>query len=204
MPVVPLYIKIDAQTYAGVKTGVLELYGLAKNIDNKRIAKHIPAVTDDTKECASNAIDFIRLHRSHHKGSIIFGGAIIIGGAVIGTIGYVSHRKQRKLDKQFGTALQKYLDSARSGSLNIDILDNLIFSIETMDKENPKKTINLNISADQFIELINFVFDYTMHLAKAKNISTSSIKRPKSSNKKTSVDLKYYLNLQKQIFEQVA
>lgn len=201
MPVVPIYLDIDEKTYAGVKAGVLELCGLAKNVDNKRVAKHIPAVADAAKEGASKAVDFIRVHQ---KGTIIVGGVLVIGGAVAGTVGYIAHRKQRKLDKQFGIALQEYLDSARNGTLNIEILDTLICSIETIEKDNPKKSINLNISVAQFVDLINCIFDYTMRLAKANNISTQSINRPKYFKKKTADDLKYYLNIQKHIFEQVA
>lgn len=201
MPVVPIYLDIDEKTYAGVKAGVLELCGLAKNVDNKRVAKHIPAVADAAKEGASKAVDFIRVHQ---KGTIIVGGVLVIGGAVAGTVGYISHRKQRKLDKQFGIALQEYLDSARNETLNIEILDTLICSIETIEKDNPKKSINLNISVAQFGDLINCIFDYTMRLAKANNISTQSINRPKYFKKKTTDDLKYYLNMQKHIFEQVA
>lgn len=63
MPVVPIYLNIDDKTYEGVKSRVLELYGLAKNVDNKRIAKHIPVVADAAKEGASKAIDFVRLHQ---------------------------------------------------------------------------------------------------------------------------------------------
>ena len=37
MSVVPIYLDIDEKTYAGVKAGVLELCGLAKNVDNKRV-----------------------------------------------------------------------------------------------------------------------------------------------------------------------
>ena len=201
MPVVPIYLDIDEKTYAGVKAGVLELCGLAKNVDNKRVAKHIPAVADAAKEGASKAFDFIRVHQ---KGTIIVGGVLVVSGAVAGTVGYIAHRKQRKLDKQFGIALQEYLDSARNGTLNIEILDTLICSIETIEKDNPKKSINLNISVAQFGDLINCIFDYTMRLAKANNINTQSINRPKYFTKKTADDLKYYLNMQKQIFEQAA
>ena len=72
--------------------------------------------------------------------------------------------------------------------------------------KNPvrKKNINLNISVAQFGDLINCIFDYTMRLAKANNINTQSINRPKYFTKKTADDLKYYLNMQKHIFEQVA
>lgn len=92
---------------------------------------------------------------------------------------------QRKLDKQFGIALQEYLDSARSGTLNIDILNTLMSSIEAFEKDNPKKAINLNISAAQFIGLINCIFDFTKRLAEANNISAHSIIRPKYFQKKT-------------------
>lgn len=201
MPVVPIYLDIDEKTYAGVKAGLYELYGLAKNVNNKRVAKHIPAVADAAKEGASKAIDFIRVHQ---KGTIIVGGVLIIGGAVAGTVGYVAHRKQRELNKQFGTALQEYLDSARNGTLNIEILDTLITSIEAVEKCNSKKPISLNISAAQFGDLINCIFDYTKRLAEANNISTQSINRPKYFKKKTTDDLKYYLNMQKHIFEQAA
>lgn len=201
MPVVPIYLDIDEKTYAGVKAGVLELCGLAKNVDNKRVAKHIPAVADAAKEGASKAVDFIRVHQ---KGTIIVGGVLVIGGAVAGTVGYIAHRKQRKLDKQFGTALQEYLDSARNGTLSIEILDTLICSIETIEKDSPKKSINFNISMAQFGDLINCIFDYTKRLAEANNISTQSINRPKYFKKKTADDLKYYLNMQKHIFEQAA
>lgn len=122
MPIVPIYLNIDDKTYEGVKSGALELYGLAKNVDNKRIAKHIPTITDAAKEGASKAIDFVRLHQ---KETFIISGVLVVGGTVAGTVGYIAHRKQRKLDMQFGLALQEYVDSARNGALNIDILDNL-------------------------------------------------------------------------------
>lgn len=201
MPVVPIYLDIDEKTYAGVKAGVLELCGLAKNIDNKRVAKHIPAVADATKEGRAKAIDFIRVHQ---KRSIIVGGVLIVGGAVTGAVVYVAHRKQRKLDKQFGMALQGYLDSARNGTLNIEILNTLIGSIEAIEKGNFQKSINLNISVAQFSDLINCISDYTKRLAEANNISTQTINQPKYFKKKTTDDLKYYLNMQKHIFEQAA
>ena len=201
MPVVPIYLNIDDKTYQGIKAGTLELYGLAKNVNTKRVAKHIPTVADATKESASKAIDFVR---AHQKETFIISGALIVGGTIVSTIGYIAHCKQRKLDKQFGLALQKYLDAARSGTLNLDILNNVIRSIEAIEKNTQKKSINLNISAVQFSDLINCIFDFTKRLAEANNFNTISINRPKYLKKKTSDDLKYYLNMQKQIFEQAA
>lgn len=201
MPVVNVNLLVDEKTYAGVKAGVLELCGMAKNVDNKRVAKHIPAVADAAKEGAAKAIDFIRIHK---KGAIIVGGVLIIGGAVAGTVGYIATRDKRKREKQFAKNLQVYLDAARDGKLTIEILDALIDSLNALSNDDPAKAVNLKISAAQFSDLIHSIFDYTIRLAEANNISPVLISKPKILRKKTYSDLQYYLNMQKTIFEQAA
>jgi len=201
MPVVPIYLTIDEQTYSDVMAGVVELYGLAKKVDSKRIVKHIPAVIDANKDRVSKAIRFVQTHK---KGSLVAGGVIIVSGAAVGTVRYVSKRKREKLDRRFGKAFQTYLDAARDGSLTIDILKDLLDSIEAIEQNDPKRTINLNVSSDQFSELIRSVFDYTLRLAEANNFSAKTINQPRGSRKQTAVDLKYYLTMQKQILEQAA
>ena len=126
MPVMNVSLLVDEKTYAGVKAGVLEICGMAKNIESKRVAKHIPAVTDAAKEGASKAIDLIR---SHKKETILISGVIIVGGAVYGSIRFFASRNKRKAEKQFANNLQIYLDAARSGKLTIDVLNSLIESV---------------------------------------------------------------------------
>lgn len=201
MPVVNVNLLVDEKTYAGVKAGVLELCGMAKNVDNKRVAKHIPAVADAAKEGAVKAIDFIREHK---KGAIVIGGVLIVGGAITGTVGYIATRDQRKREKQFAKNLQIYLDAAQEGNLTIEILDALIDSLNALSKDNPSKTVDLKITASQFSDLIRSIFDYTIRLAEANNIDPALISKPKMLKKKTYLDLQYYLDMQKSIFEQVA
>lgn len=201
MPVVNVNLLVDEKTYAGVKAGVLELCGMAKNVDNKKVAKHIPAVADAAKEGAVKAIDFIREHK---KGAIVIGGVLIVGGAITGTVGYIATRDQRKREKQFAKNLQIYLDAAQEGNLTIEILDALIDSLNALSKDNPSKTVDLKITAFQFSDLIRIIFDYTIRLAEANNIDPALISKPKMLKKKTYLDLQYYLDMQKSIFEQVA
>ena len=201
MPVVNVNLLVDEKTYAGVKAGVLELCGMAKNVDNKRVAKHIPAVADAAKEGAVKAIDFIREHK---KGAIVIGGVLIVGGAITGTVGYIATRDQRKREKQFAKNLQIYLDAAQEGNLTIEILDALIDSLNALSKDNPSKTVDLKITASQFSDLIRSILDYTIRLAEANNIDPALISKPKMLKKKTYLDLQYYLDMQKSIFEQVA
>lgn len=201
MPVVPIYLNIDEQTYEAVASGVLELCGMAKNIDTKRVAKHIPTVVDTTKESASKAIDFVRTYKTE---TLLVGGLVIVCGTVAGAVGYIMRGKQQKLNKRFGNALQSYLDSAKDGTLTLEILNELIESIDAIEKSNPQKTMNLSISANQFNEVIHCIFDYTVRMATTNSFNEGKIARPKYFKKKTSADLKYYLNIQKQIFEQAA
>lgn len=201
MPVVNVNLLVDEKTYAGVKAGVLELCGMAKNVDNKRVAKHIPAVADAAKEGAAKAIDFIRLHK---KGTLIVGGVIILGGAVVGTVGYITSRDKRKRERQFAKDLQVYLDAAREGKLTIEILDDLINSLDQLSNDDPSKAVNLKITASQFGDLIHSIFDYTIRLAEANNINPALISKPKILKKKNYSDLQYYLNMQRSIFEQAA
>ena len=201
MPVVNVNLLVDEKTYADVKAGVLELCGMAKNVDNKSVAKHIPAVADAAKEGASKAIDFIRLHK---KGTIIVGGVIILGGAVVGTVGYITSRDKRKRERQFAKDLQVYLDAAREGKLTIEILDALINSLDQLSNDDPSKAVNLKITASQFSDLIHSIFDYTVRLAEVNNINPALISKPKMLKKNNYSDLQYYLNMQRSIFEQAA
>ena len=93
---------------------------MAKNIDNKRVVKHISAVADAAKEGAAKAIDFIRVHK---KGAVIVGGILIIGSAVAGAVDYIATRDKRNLEKRFAQNLQTYLDAAKDGKLTVEILD---------------------------------------------------------------------------------
>ena len=201
MPVVNVNLLVDEKTYADVKAGVLELCGMAKNVENKRVAKHIPAVADAAKEGASKGIDFIRLHK---KGTLIVGGVIILGGAVVGTVGYITSRDKRKRERQFAKDLQVYLDAAREGKLTIEILDALINSLDQLSNDDPSKAVNLKITASQFSDLIHSIFDYTVRLAEVNNINPALISKPKMLKKNNYSDLQYYLNMQRSIFEQAA
>ena len=194
-------LMVDEKTYAGIKAGVLELCGMAKNIDSKRVAKHIPVVTDAAKEGASKAIDLIR---SHKKETLIISGVFIVAGAAYGTVRYITSRKKKKLEKQFANNFQIYLDAARKGALTIEILNSLIDSLNLLTGDNPNNEINLPITASQFGNLMLSIFEYTVDLAESNNFNPASISKPKKGNRKTYLDLQYYLNMQKNIFEKVA
>lgn len=201
MPVVNVNLLIDEKTYLGVMSGALELCGMAKNIENGRIAKHIPTVIDSAKEGAVKAIDIIRTNK---KAVLICGGFMIIGGVIYGTVNHFANKEKKKLQVIFADNLQVYLDASKNGNLTIEILDSLINSLDMLSSENPTSSFVLKLPVSQFNELINVIFDFTQRLAAANNINPKSINHPKTFKKNASTSLQYYLNMQKTIFEKAS
>ena len=201
MPVVNVNLVLDDATYAGVKAGALELCGLVKDVDSKKIRKHLPTVFDAAKDGATKAIDIIREHK---KGLLIAGGLLIIGGVVVGTVSYVSEKDKRKAKKHLGVSLQKYLEAAQDGNLTIELVDKLINDLDVVSKLYKDNAIPLNLSAKQLSALFNSIYDYTLRMATANNVTIPNIPTPKRFSKNTVLDLQQYLNAQKQILHHAA
>lgn len=200
MPVVSVNLLVDDKTHAAVEAGVLEICGLAKDVNSRRIAKHIPVVTNDKKKGIIKALDYVKQHKN---GVFLVSSIVAVAGTVGGVAIYKVERNKRNLEKQFAKCLQVYLDAARSGKLTIDMIDELNQSLSALSGKS-SKSIHLKISATQLSDLIHSIFDYTKRLANVNNIDIGTIVEPKSSNNNTFADLQYYLNIQKNIFEQVA
>lgn len=201
MPIVPVNLVVDDETYLAVQNGILELCGMVKDVNTKRIAKHLPVIADAAKEGTIKAIDYVKLHK---KVFLIAGGIAAVGAGAAGAVSLVVVRKRKKLEKQFANNLQVYLDAAKDGKLTIDIIDALNQSLYELSKGKVSKPVNFKISTKQFSDLINCIFDYTIRLAEANNINIKSINKPVITRNNTYEDLQYYLNLQKSIFEQAA
>ena len=201
VPVVNVNLVLDDATYAGVKAGALELCGLVKDMDSKKVRKHLPTVFDAAKDGAAKAIDIIREHK---KGLLIVGGLLIIGGVVVGAVSYVSEKDKRKAKKHLGVSLQKYLDAAQDGKLTVEIVDKLINDLDVVSKLYKDNTVPLNLSAKQLSALFNSIYDYTLRMATANNVAIPNIPTPKRFTKNTVVDLQQYLNAQKQILNNAA
>lgn len=195
MPIMNVNLVLDDATYQGVMTGAFELCGMVKDQD-KRVRKHLPTVIDSAKEGAAKAIDVIRYHK---KGLLIVGGFLVVGGAVAGTISYFAQKEKRLAKKQFGKSLQVYLDAAKSGTLTVEILDDLIADLDAIAKLYRGKEIPVNISAKNLATLLNSIYKFTQQFAQANNVNAYDIKAPKRFKKNTVLDLQQYLTVQREI-----
>ena len=201
MPVVNVNLLLDDATYAGVKSGMLELCGMVKDVDSKKVRKHLPTVFDAAKDGASKAIDIIREHK---KGFLIIGGLVIIGGATAGAITYFTQKDKLEAKKRLSDSLDHYLNSAQSGTITLEIIDTLLSDLSVVSEFYKDKDIPIKISPKQLRSLLSSVYDYTLRLASTNNVSVDYISSPKILSKNKIIDLKQYLIAQKEILKKVA
>ncbi|MBE6891353.1 MAG: hypothetical protein E7481_04925 [Ruminococcaceae bacterium] len=201
MPVVNVNLLLDDATYSGVKSGMLELCGMVKDVDSKKVRKHLPTVFDAAKDGASKAIDIIR---EHQKGFLIIGVLVIIGGALAGTITYFTQKDKLKAQKRLSDSLDHYLNSAQSGTITLEIIDTLLSDLSVVSEFYNDKDIPIKLSPKQLSSLLSSVYDYTLRLASANKVSVDNISSPKILSKNKIIDLKQYLIAQKEILKTVA
>lgn len=206
MPVLQTAYYIDDDLYKKVLSGELQQFGTVIRNGGK-IVKHLKEVPvpKQGKEVAQKAVKkqgnaVWQVVKEHKAVAIGIGAAVAVGGAVT----YVIHSKKEEKElqkekdiKAFEKALKTYLGAIQKGKLSIKVINNLMESIETL--ENNK---SIKLSKGELNVFIDMIYDYTMNLANDNGFDLKQIKKP--SSKKNIVDLQKYLNVQKQIFEEVA
>jgi len=201
MPVVPVNLVLDEKTYAGVLSGALELGGLVKDKELKRVRKHLPAVARENKSGVAKAVAVVK----NHKGAAIgigVGAAILVAG--VGVVTYFTQKDKRKAEKRFSKSLHVYLQAAQEGKITVEIVESLITDLDVVSQFNENKEMPLKLTAKELTTLFYSIYDFTKRLAEANHILVDDLKAPKRFKKNTVVDLQNYLKIQKEILERAA
>lgn len=188
MVVIPVNVCVPDDIYEDVLNGTLEIFGLVKDGEHK-IRKHLPTTKNAIESGAKKAVELIK----EHKGiSIIAGTVIAIGVGTGVTITCISNNKKKKDIAFFNDCLESYYTSIKDGSLNNEIIENLIFSLDILEE----KKISVKIAPTKLSAIVFSIFDYTNKLAEANN---KKIKVPKPNKKDNIIDIREYLGIQRDI-----
>ncbi len=191
MAIVQVALDVPDDIYREFLNGTIEIMGLAKD-HNHRIRKHIPAIIQAGKDGTKNAIEVIK----EHKGTaILVGGLLAIGVGATTTIAVLKQEKNKKQNKIIITALNNYIEKAKSGNISADVINELICVLN----ENNTDKININIDEKQLFDLVNCIYHYTLSLAKANNYNVKLSLPKKHEN--SIINLTEYLNAQKSIID---
>ena len=170
-----------------------------RNNDDGKIVKHVDLIIDH-KEQTQKAIKNIGIKRIGIAG-IVIGSLVIVGFGVYKIIKGLN--KDKKVDVpecvlEFHKNLNKYLQEASKGVLNIDSIDNVLKSIEKIEKMNDP-SIKIDFSINEVQELINYIYEFTLKLSKESKNNKMNFKCPSNNSKNNIICLKDYLKYQKEL-----
>ena len=197
MHVIQPQIIVPDNIYKDFVAGKIDIMGLAKNVDNHQVVKHLKTL--------NNHLDTLNNNNSKSDTAAIAAGVVAIvaiATLVTGiTIKFVNKAKQKKVD-EFKRCLNNYIQAVNEQRLTIETIDELITAIDKL-KRSVRKKIVVEFSTDELSALIECLCNHTKTLAQANNVK---IDDNISSDETSDVIIRLRDNLvyQKQVFAQAA
>ena len=108
-----------------------------------------------------------------------------------------------KIIVEFRLSLRTYLDAIRKGDLNLDEINNLMDTLETMMNHKNYENFTIRLSAEDLGVLVNRIYEYTTKLAQDNSVEFKSEELSTvQSSDNAIIYLQKYLGVQKRIFEE--
>jgi hypothetical protein len=196
-----IYVRLLAGEYVRLG-GVVRDHGgqLVKLLDDA------PPI-DDVQEAAKASMAKVLRNRT------VVGVALGVV-AVAATAGGVAYRAKRKTKaaqlvlptcvENYSDSLASYLDAARHGTLGAEIIDRLIADLDAVKAEADSGTITIKFSPEQSETLVGIVAGHTRKLAEANQRELSELPEPANPQGATIIQLRPYLEAQRELFRQAA
>lgn len=157
--------------------------------------------SEQTQGVSTKILEFAK---DNKKALIIVGvtvGVVAVGAVGAGVYHKVNNREPETVAK-FRTVLKEYIDAIRTANLDLDLIDNLMNSIEELKDHKKYEKFNIKLSTEELDLLVNRIYDYTVKFAKDNGIELTNEEQDTSDS--TIINLQNYLSTQKRIFETVS
>lgn len=198
------YIPDDITTGLAIglyrRIGSVVRYAVGPN--KGRIVKHLEPIdlkaADQARGLSTKALQFVQQHK---KGvGIVAVGAVVVGVGVWGYNKWKNH--EPKVLTEFRMALKTYIDAIRRGNMDIDKINSLTKSLDTLKMHKDYEKICIQLSAEELDVLVCRIYDYTIKLAADNAVELSDDEL--NLNSSVIINLQSYLKAQKRIFETAA
>lgn len=188
MPIIQPKIIVPENVYKDYLNGNIEIKGLAKNINNGKIVKHLDTI--DSKDSNTNKAIAI---------SVGVATLLVVAAGV--TVHFFSKAKQKKV-QAFKECLNAYIIAASEQTLSTNIIDNLVDAMDNL-KYFTRKKVAVEFSTEELSALVECLCNHTQAIAQANNIKCV---RKYTEEEKTDVLLKLRKNLiiQREMIHDVA
>ena len=197
-----LYIPPDIA--AGLLSGDFIRYGGVVRDTAGRLVTHLKELSIPKPSEGTAAAAF----------SILRKPVVLITTAVVGLVAagataavVVSGRRKRAVPecvKSFNESLRAYLEAVRSKRLDADIISRLIADLDAVKEYSETAKISVDFTMDQSETLVQFVADYTRRLAAANDVDLNGPQGQAPAEDGVVANLRRYLDVQRQIFNDAA
>ncbi|MDQ3631438.1 MAG: hypothetical protein M3417_09295 [Actinomycetota bacterium] len=210
MAIIQVPLEIPDDIYARVLTGEYARVGGVVRDHGGQLVKLLDDASpiDDAQEAAKGSI--AKVLRNRTAVAATAGGAAVVGIA-LGVVAYRAKRKTKAAQlvlptcvENYSDSLAAYLEAARHGSLGAEIIDRLIADLDAVKAESDSGTITIEFSPEQSETLVGIVAGHTRKLAEANERELSNLPEPADTQGATIIELRPYLEVQRDLFSQAA
>jgi hypothetical protein len=162
---------------------------------------------DDAKEAAKASIAKVLRDRT----VVGIGLGVVVVAATAGGAAYRAKRKTKAAQPElptsienYGASLAAYLEAARHGSLDAEIIARLTADLDAVNAESDGGTLTVDLSPEQSETLLGIVAEHTRNLIEANQLELSDVPEPANAQGATIIELRPYLEVQRELFSRAA
>ena len=161
MVVIPINVCVPDDIYQDIISGKIQIQGLAKDTSHK-IRRHLPIIENSAKKGVQKIAKIIKTHKTE---SIVIGSILAVALSFTANALHRSRKRKNEALINFGECLETYYQSIKKGVLDRAVIEDLINSINVLEK------LNLSISLEPAVLLSVFIsiHDYTLKLSSVNN-----------------------------------
>ena len=142
---------------------------------------------------------------------VLIGLGVVAVAATAGAAAYLVTRKTKAAQPELPTSVESYsaslaayLEAARHGTLDAEIIDRLIADLDAVKAESDSGTITIAFLPEQWETLVGIVAGHTRTLAEANQLELSNLPEPANAQGATIIELRPYLEVQRELFSRAA
>jgi hypothetical protein len=198
-------LEIPDDIYCRLLTGEYVRHGGVVRDLAGQLVKHLDDASSigDAQEAAKASIANVLRNQN---GVVIGLGVVAVAATAVGAVylaARMTKRAQPELPKgieNHSASLAAYLEAARHGTLDAEIIDRLIADLDAIRGEFDSGTATTEFSPEQSETLVGIVAGHTRKLVEANQLELSNLPEPANAQGATIIELRPYLEVQRELF----
>lgn len=205
----PLLLDIPDELLAGIASGRFVLDG---GVVRKSSGELVKLLKHAVPEAAEEAVARRGAEALKNPRVVaVVGATVVVAAAAAAARTYFDHRKPANVEpevpacvRDFNTSLSTYLQAAREGNLDAEIIDRLIVDLDAVKAASDIDGIPFMLSPGHTETLIRKLAEHTEALAVASEVELDDLDRPTGSDDATIIAIRPYLEAQRDLFRRAA